>query len=131
WLAGTVGCLGLAVARGAAFGRLLRHAEPAPAAWQRTCDRVARRLGLRRGPGVWLVRGPVSPLLWAGFGRPRLVLPAGLTERMNGARRVSLLAHELAHLRRGDHLVRWLELAATAAYWWHPVVWWARRGLRV
>src|SRR5205823_4185796 len=39
-------------------------------------------------------------------------------------------AHELAHLRRGDHWVRWLELLATAAYWWHPVVWWARRGLR-
>jgi hypothetical protein len=26
--------------------------------------------------------------------------------------------------------VRWLEVLATAAYWWHPVCWWARRALR-
>ncbi|HEY1375306.1 MAG TPA: M56 family metallopeptidase [Gemmataceae bacterium] len=131
WLAGTAGCLGLAVVRAVAFRRLLRHADPAPAAWQRTCDRLARRLGLRHRPGVWLVRGQVSPLLWAGFGRPRLVLPAGLAGQLDGVRRAALLAHELAHLRRGDHLIRWLELGATAAFWWYPVVWWARRGLRV
>jgi hypothetical protein len=41
----------------------------------------------------------------------------------------SLLAHELAHLRRGDHWVRWFELVVTALFWWHPVVWWARREL--
>src|SRR5262249_5741687 len=30
-------------------------------------------------------------------------------------------------LRRKDHWLRWLELVATALYWWHPVVWFARR----
>jgi len=35
--------------------------------------------------------------------------------------------HELAHLERRDHLVRWLEVAAVGLYWWHPVAWWARR----
>jgi hypothetical protein len=37
------------------------------------------------------------------------------------------LAHELAHLRRRDHWVRWLELVVLGLYWWHPVAWWARR----
>src|SRR5262249_49103398 len=32
-------------------------------------------------------------------------------------------------LRRRDHWVRLVELAATGLYWWHPVVWWARREL--
>ncbi len=130
WSAGAIAILGLAIKRGTAFSRLLRHAKPAPAAWQLSCDRLAQRLGLRRGPKVWLVRGPVSPLLWAGFGRPRVLLPADLAERLDGARRAALLAHELAHVRRGDHWVRWLELAATAMYWWHPAVWLARWGLR-
>jgi beta-lactamase regulating signal transducer with metallopeptidase domain len=130
WLTGTGVVLGLAVSRGMAFHRLLCNTDPAPAAWQRTCDRLAHRLGLRRAPGLWLVKGPVSPLLWAGFGRPRILLPADLAARLDGGRRAALLAHELAHLRRGDHLVRWLELAATAAFWWHPIVWVARRGLR-
>jgi len=39
------------------------------------------------------------------------------------------LAHELIHIRRGDHLVRLLELAATTIFWWHSVVWWASRQL--
>src|SRR5262249_49415802 len=26
--------------------------------------------------------------------------------------------------------VRWLELACTVLYWWHPVLWWARHRLR-
>jgi beta-lactamase regulating signal transducer with metallopeptidase domain len=41
--------------------------------------------------------------------------------------RQSIIAHELAHLRRGDHRVRWLQLAATAIYWWHPIAWLASR----
>jgi bla regulator protein BlaR1 len=130
WLMGTVGCIGVALGRMIALHRLLRHAEPAPATWQQMSDRLAGRLGLRRAPGVWLVRGPVSPLLWGGFGHPRILLPSDLVGRLDGRRRAALLAHELAHLRRGDHLIRWLELAATAAYWWHPIVWVARRGLR-
>ena len=41
-----------------------------------------------------------------------------------------ILAHELAHVRRRDHLVRWLEWLACTAFWWNPVAWWARRRLR-
>ena len=44
--------------------------------------------------------------------------------------RATLLAHELAHLRRRDHWVRCLELLVTGLYWWLPVVWMARHALR-
>ena len=57
-------------------------------------------------------------------------MPAELWDRLDDGERDSLLAHELAHLRRRDHWVRWLEVLATAAYWWHPACWWARRALR-
>jgi len=40
------------------------------------------------------------------------------------------LIHELAHLRRRDHWVRWLEMLATGLFWWYPLVWLARRQLR-
>ena len=42
----------------------------------------------------------------------------------------ALLTHELAHLKRKDHWVRWLDLAVAGLYWWNPVVWWARRAMR-
>src|SRR5262249_42722043 len=104
--------------------------EPASAELHALAEQLAGRLGLRRCPGVWLVPGPVCPMLWALGGAPRLLLPMALWGRMDDPQRATLLLHELAHLRRRDHWVRWVEFAATALYWWHPVTWWARRELR-
>jgi tetratricopeptide (TPR) repeat protein len=72
----------------------------------------------------------VSPLLWALVGPPRLLLPEALWKTLTEQQRGTLLAHELAHLRRRDHWVRLLELVVLGLYWWHPVAWWARRELR-
>ena len=91
---------------------------------------LAERLGLRHCPRVWVVPAPISPLLWALVGEPRLLVPASLLERLTEEQWDTLLAHELAHLRRRDHWVRILELACLGLYWWHPAVWWARCRLR-
>ena len=78
---------------------------------------------------VTTVAGPVGPFVWSLGGRPRLVLPIDLWARLDPEGRDALLLHELAHLRRRDHWVRLLEAIATGLYWWHPALWWARRGL--
>ncbi len=57
-------------------------------------------------------------------------MPARLWSNLGDDERTSLLLHELAHLRRRDHWVRWGELAIAGLYWWHPAVWWIRRALR-
>jgi beta-lactamase regulating signal transducer with metallopeptidase domain len=77
-----------------------------------------------------LVPGKLSPMLWTLGGSPRLILPADLLAGLTAEQRATLLVHELAHLHRRDHYVRWLELVTMALYWWHPVVWWARYELR-
>jgi BlaR1 peptidase M56/RTX calcium-binding nonapeptide repeat (4 copies) len=63
-------------------------------------------------------------------GRVRIVVPSALTERTDPQHLRWIIAHELAHVRRRDHLVRWLEWLACVTFWWNPVVWWARRKLR-
>ena len=129
WLTGSVLWFASAFVRIRRFHRLLAAARPAP---RELCDEVnhlALRMGLRDCPSVWLVPGILSPLLWAVGGCPRLLLPARLLERLDATQRATLLAHELAHYRRRDHWVRWLEFAATGLYWWLPVLWWARREL--
>jgi hypothetical protein len=112
------------------FRRLLRFATLAPASLQEEAQALARRLGLRRCPAVWLLPGAVSPMVWALGRSPRILFPAGLLGCLDGEQRASLLLHELAHVRRRDHWVRMVELLAFALYWWHPVAWWARRELR-
>ena len=87
-------------------------------------------MGLRRRTEVWLIPGRVAPMLWAAGGRPCILFPTELLGRVGVEQRDALLVHELAHLRRRDHWVRWLEFAAAGLYWWHPVLWFARRELR-
>jgi beta-lactamase regulating signal transducer with metallopeptidase domain len=121
WLVGSLiwfAVAGFSIVR---FRRLLRYAPPASEKLRRQAADLACRLGLARCPEIRLVPGAVSPLLWA-FGRPRLVLPQELFGRLSAEQRATLLAHELAHLRRREHWVRVLELVACGLYWWHPVV---------
>ncbi|HEV3204722.1 MAG TPA: M56 family metallopeptidase, partial [Gemmataceae bacterium] len=130
WLTGALAWFALAGWRLFCFRKLLRFAGPAPIELQDQVKRYANQLGLSRSPGAWMVPGAVSPMLWALIGRPRLLLPTDLWERMNDNQRATLLVHELAHLCRRDHWVRLLELLAAGLFWWHPVLWLAKHQLR-
>ena len=129
WLTGAALWLALATVRLVRFHRLLRWGRSAPPELCRLAEGVAARLQVTC-PRLVLVPGVVSPMLWV-FGRqPRLVLPAALVERLTAEQWRTLLAHELAHWRRRDHWVRWLELAAFSLYWWCPLLWWAKSQLQ-
>ena len=130
WCAGTTGLLALGTWRALRFRRALALADAAPAAVQAEAARLGERMGLGRVPQLLVTEGRIPPLLWAWIGRARIVLPRELWTRLDRDARRALLVHELAHFRRRDHWVRWLELVATAAFWWVPAVWWLRAMLR-
>lgn len=130
WLAGSAAVLVLSIRRIRRFQRLLADARGASWLEQEWVDEWGRRLGLRRAPELRWVPGRISPMVWCVGLRPLLLVPEELWKRLDAPQRSTLLAHELAHLRRGDHLVRLLELLVAALYWWHPLVWWMRGPLR-
>jgi beta-lactamase regulating signal transducer with metallopeptidase domain len=130
WASGTVVHLFRVAASVARLRRLTRRASPVDANTLARARELARQLGLRRCPRVLYVDGPISPMLCAIGVSPRLLLPAELWFRLDAGQRDTVLTHELAHLKRGDHWVRALEVLVAAIYWWHPAVWWARRALR-
>jgi len=68
----------------------------------------------------------VPPLIWGFGGRTSMILPSGLLNKMGPVERTGLIAHELAHLKRYDHWIRWFEFVVLGIYWWNPVAWWAR-----
>jgi beta-lactamase regulating signal transducer with metallopeptidase domain len=129
WLGGSFLWWGLAAGRVRRFLRLLRQARPAPEPVAARARHLAARMGLKRCPAVRVLPGQVSPLLWALGPRPLLLLPEGLWPRLDAEQQDTLLAHELAHLSRGDPWVRRLELLVLGLYWWNPVAWWAQRRL--
>jgi beta-lactamase regulating signal transducer with metallopeptidase domain len=128
WLLGAGFCVVVSLRRVQQFQRLLQHARPAPADIRREFDKLAARIGFRRPPALKLLPGSVSPMVWA-VGRAAVYFPAELLAVLNADQRRTLLTHELAHLKRRDHWLRWVELLALSLYWWLPAAWLARRGL--
>jgi beta-lactamase regulating signal transducer with metallopeptidase domain len=130
WLGGALLVLAAAVVRIVRFDRLLRWSQPAPERLSLAVSEVSREMGLDAAPAAIVVDARLPPLLWTWRGQTRVVFPAGLLNILGEAQLRALVAHELAHLRRRDHWLRWLELVAVALYWWLPVAWWSRRELR-
>ena len=112
------------------FRRLLRAACQPSASLLSMAQRVGRELGMSRLPDIAILPVRISPLVWSLGGRPLVVLPAALFERLGRDGQEAILAHELAHVRRKDHWVRLLELLVVTFFWWHPVAWWGSRQLR-
>lgn len=111
-------------------GHLRRCATDASPYLRETASEIARRLGLKTCPRIRTTAACLSPMVWSGP-RAQLLVPDALMRNMTGEQLRGVLAHELAHVRRRDHWVRWLEWLSCILFWWNPLVWWARRNLRL
>lgn len=131
WLGVAAVLLGWTLVRALSFRRwLVRSSRAAPRELRQEAAEIGHRLGLVRMPQLCTVTARVSPMVcWTG-GRVRLVVPSFLLESLDRQELRAVLAHELAHVRRRDHLVRWIEWLACSSFWWNPVAWWARREMR-
>ena len=110
------------------FRRLLLQGKRAPRCLRRDVDDLAAKLRVP-SPATRLVRRIRSPFVW-GLGRAQLLWPAALMDSLPTPCRRSVIAHELAHLRRRDHWVSWLQVLAECLWWWNPLFWYVRRQLR-
>ena len=133
WLLGMwlVGSVGLLLLEGVRLLRIARHVRLSRPADDDLDDRVAalsQRLDLRPVP-VRVVPGAAPPAVWC-FGRPVVLWPADLAADASDVCVDGLLLHELAHVKRRDHLVGWLELGAGIVWWWNPLFWYVRSALR-
>jgi beta-lactamase regulating signal transducer with metallopeptidase domain len=125
WFVGAATLASLQLLRIVGFRRRLRGAVPAPTWLVAEAARLGGRLGVRV-PQALAVPGLGTPVVWCP-GPPRLLLPSRLLETLKLERWRGILVHELAHLRRGDHWVRWLAVVAGWVWWWNPLYWIARR----
>lgn len=131
WGLGSLVVLAVSLTRIYRFDRLLRHtSREAPADIRHAADGMARHLGLRSTPAMLTSTARLSPMTWWTGGRVRIIIPETLPLEIGIQPLQWVLAHELAHVKRRDHLVRWLELLACVSFWWNPVAWWARQNLR-
>jgi len=107
--------------------RVLERAGDPPAALEMQAATIARHL--RMSP-VRIRMAPVSSPFIVGLFRPVLVWPETLPAGIEPAVVPSLLAHEFAHVTRGDCWIGWIELIAGCIWWWNPLFWYVRSQVR-
>ena len=97
------------------FYRLRRYRlESAPIAF--AAHDLQRRMSIAAEIRVLdTIPGPVA----FGLFRPVIIVPSRWVENE------SILCHELIHVRRKDWLITAAEEFIRAAFWFHPLVWWA------
>lgn len=128
WFVGAVITLARQLVRVRRFREMTRLAEPAPAPLQAEIHEAATRMNMRT-PRILMLPNIGAPFVWS-FGKPTVFWPAWqpCLDQDQGNR--SILIHELAHLKRSDHWVAWLELFALSLWWWNPVFHIARDRMR-
>jgi beta-lactamase regulating signal transducer with metallopeptidase domain len=131
WLAGTGVIAVVSIVRIARFRRALHAAAvPAGAAVLQIAERAAASLGMRMRAQIMIASTGAVPFIWWCMGRACIVLPASTVNGLDERELFLVLKHELAHMRRRDHMVRWLDWAVVSWLWWNPLAWIARRGIR-
>ncbi|NUM52491.1 MAG: M56 family metallopeptidase [Candidatus Hydrogenedentes bacterium] len=128
WVAVGVTLLGVQLANHARFLRRTRRTQPTPEWLAEFAATISEQLGVAP-PGIRIVDAAPSPYVY-GLRRANLIIPAALLDAVPRERWSCILVHELAHLKRRDHWVRWLELVTGGVWFWNPVYWIARRNLR-
>ena len=110
--------------------RLRRHsATPVPAGWHLVLSRLCRELKLSRTVRL-LQSAAVEVPTALGWLRPIILLPACALTGLAPLQLEAILAHELAHIRRGDFLVNLLQSLVEVVLFYHPAMWWLSGRIR-
>ncbi len=123
WAAGVLLSLASALRQGVRLARTVRAASPAPVG-DVDITLLAAALGLRRVPRVLQHPAVPAPCV-SGWGRPAILLPPGLAQSLAPEELRLALAHEMAHVRRGDLRLALAPALARALFFFHPLAWWA------
>ena len=91
--------------------------------------RVAEAMNVRRAVQVGQSTLAKAPCV-VGWFRPVILLPASAVTGLTTDELESILAHELAHIRRHDYLVNLVQMAIETLLFFHPVMWWVSQCVR-
>jgi beta-lactamase regulating signal transducer with metallopeptidase domain len=131
WFAGTAILAMVSLIRIFRFHRLLDACSRVSNELSDVASQVAHAFGIRVRPRIIVTAANVTPFVWWILGRTIIVVPESAVQKLEPRELRLLIAHEVAHIKRRDHYFRWVEWAAIILFWWNPVVWWARRELRI
>lgn len=100
--------------------------------WQTLLRQLSARTGVRRPVSLLCMSSLLDaggPLV-AGVFHPKIILPRRMIEEWQLEEIEPVLLHELAHIKRNDPLMNFLQMIVQAVYFFHPLVWYANWKIR-
>jgi beta-lactamase regulating signal transducer with metallopeptidase domain len=103
--------------------------SPVTIEMQRLMSDLARRMNV--SPVVRIAESALVQVpMVVGYLRPIILLPACVLVGMTPDQLTSLLAHELAHIRRHDWIVNAIQVVVETLMFYHPAIWWLSHRIR-
>ncbi|MHC4552627.1 MAG: M56 family metallopeptidase [Planctomycetota bacterium] len=131
WIVGTVVFLFIAGIRAMRLHTWLkRERKPMNVELQADIQNLFAGLNKKHLPHIWRVDGIGQPFVW-GVLKGSIYLPADFCDIESDLHRRSILSHELSHVMRFDAAVNLAQILAQAVFWFHPLIWWANRQIRL
>jgi ankyrin repeat protein/beta-lactamase regulating signal transducer with metallopeptidase domain len=90
---------------------------------------LCRSMRLSRTPRLLISSDNHAPIAF-GLWKPAIMLPEALVSSLPLSEILVVLGHELAHHRRRDLWISWLQLIVLAIWWFNPVYWLLSRSIR-
>ena len=112
-----------------ALERIARRCARPSSELERMLASLARRFNLRRSIRVLVSEQIDTPTL-IGWIKPVILIPTAVALGFPRQQIELILAHELGHLRRYDHLVNLAQAVVETLLFYHPVVHWISREVR-
>lgn len=104
--------------------------ETLPRAWNAMAARLADAMGIDRAVRM-LESTRVDVPTVVGWLKPVILVPASALSGLTSQQLETVLAHELAHIRRHDYLVNLAQTVIETLLFYHPAVWWISNRVRV
>ncbi len=90
---------------------------------------LAKQIKLTKTPKL-LISLKIDVPMAIGWLKPVVLLPASMVTGLNSAQLEMLLLHELAHIRRYDYAVNFLQTLVELLFFFHPSVAWVAKQIR-
>ncbi len=91
--------------------------------------KLAQQVGLRKTPSLLISLKADIPMA-IGWLKPVILIPASMISGLAPAQLDMLILHELAHIRRHDYLVNFIQTLVETLLFFHPCVRWISKQMR-
>ncbi len=98
--------------------------------YEKYINSLLERVGIKRLVNVYesaLIKVPAA----IGYLKPVILFPLGMISGLPQNQVEAIIAHEIAHIKRYDFLVNFLQTLVETIFFYHPSVWWISKISRI